>query len=68
MKQQRCDEFGWARWLHPGEAETLLPKWLELRTGNLFDAEPRWRDLDGEHHPALVRGGPVRGELGAFTA
>ena len=67
--QQECNELGWAQWLHPDDAKTLMPAWTEcVRTGQMFDAEMRWRGLDGEYHPALVRGGPVRDELGVITA
>ncbi len=67
--QQECNELGWAGWLHPDDAKTQLPAWLEcVRTGKMFDAEMRWLGRDGEYHPALVRGGPVRDELGVVTA
>ena len=68
MTQQECRELGWGPWLHPEDAAKLAATWEErMSTGEMWDVELQWRGLDGEYHPALVRGGPVKDDLGVIT-
>ena len=51
--------------LHPDDAERTIAAWKEcVRTGGTWDIEHRYRGVDGEWHPILARGVPVRNERG----
>jgi len=65
MTQQECSDFGWGKVLHPDDAERTIAAWKEcVRTGNTWECEHRYRGMDGEWHPVLARGVPVRGDDG----
>jgi PAS domain S-box-containing protein len=68
ITQQQCSDFGWGDVLHPDDAERTIAAWKEcVRTGGTWDIEHRFRGVDGQWHPILARGVPVRNELGQIT-
>jgi PAS domain S-box-containing protein len=63
--QEQCSNFGWGDVLHPDDAEKTIAAWKEcVRTGCIWDIEHRFRGVDGQWHPILARGVPVRNEQG----
>lgn len=61
LTRQECADNGWARVLHPEEAESTLAAWLECtREGTFWEKEHRIKDTDGRWRPVLGRGVPVR--------
>ena len=68
ITQQQCSDFGWGDVLHPDDAERTIAAWKEcVRTGRTWDIEHRFRGVDGEWHPILARGMPVRDEQGQIV-
>ena len=65
ITQEQCSNFGWGDVLHPDDAERTIASWKEcVRTGSVWDIEHRFRGVDGQWHPVLARGVPVRNEQG----
>jgi PAS domain S-box-containing protein len=65
MTQEECREFGWIRALHPDDAHRVEAAWKEcVDNGGAWDIEFRYRGIDGEDHPVLVRGTAVRDDSG----
>ncbi|MHB9097300.1 MAG: sensor histidine kinase, partial [Syntrophales bacterium] len=65
LTQEQCSNFGWGDVLHPDDAERTIAAWKEcVRTGSIWDIEHRYRGVDGQWHPILARGVPVRNEQG----
>ena len=65
LTQEEWAAFGWGQALHPDEAEPTLAAWREcVRSGANWDREHRFRGVDGEWHPVLSRGVPVRDDRG----
>jgi signal transduction histidine kinase len=65
MTQQQCSAFGWGDVLHPDDAERTIAAWKEcVRNEGTWDIEHRYRGVDGQYHPILARGVPVRDERG----
>jgi PAS domain S-box-containing protein len=51
--------------MHPDDANRVLPEWRQcVLEQTPWDAEVRFRGVDGEYHPVLVRGVPVRDDAG----
>jgi PAS domain S-box-containing protein len=68
MTQQQCSDFGWRDVLHPEDAERTIAAWKEcVQTGGNWDIEHRFRGADGQWHPILARGVPVRDDQGRIT-
>ena len=68
LTQEQCSNFGWGDVLHPDDAERTIAAWKEcVRTEGMWDIEHRFRGVDGEWHPVLARGVPVRDEQGRIT-
>ena len=68
LTQQECADFGWGDVLHPDDAEHTIAAWQEcVRTGETWDIEHRFRGVDGQWHPVLARGVPIRDEQGNIT-
>ena len=66
--QEQCSNFGWGDILHPDDSEHTIAAWKEcVRTGGTWDVEHRFRGVDGNWHPVLARGMPVRDEDGKIT-
>ncbi|MBW4695465.1 MAG: PAS domain S-box protein [Lyngbya sp. HA4199-MV5] len=69
LSQAECAEFGWGEVLHPDDAERTIAAWNEcVRTEGTWDIEHRFRGVDGNWHPLLARGLPVRDEDGQIIA
>ncbi|MDP1551224.1 MAG: PAS domain S-box protein [Nitrosomonas sp.] len=65
LTQDQYSNFGWSTVLHPDDAESTLSAWQEcIRTGGMWDIEHRFRGADGQWHPILARGVPVRDKNG----
>lgn len=65
MTQERCSNFGWGDVLHPDDADSTIAAWKEcVRTEGVWDIEHRFRGADGQWHPVLARGVPVRDDRG----
>ncbi|MGD0022358.1 MAG: PAS domain S-box protein [Smithellaceae bacterium] len=65
LTQKQCSEFGWGKVLHPDDAKRTISLWKEcVRTEGKWDIEHRFRSVDGNWHPILARGVPVRNENG----
>lgn len=68
ITQEQCSDFGWGDILHPDDAARTIAAWKEcVRTGGTWDIEHRFRGVDGQWHPILARGVPVRDEHGQIT-
>ena len=68
LTQQQCSDFGWGEVLHPDDAERTIAAWKEcVRTGRNWDIEHRFRGADGQWHPILARGVPIRDDRGQIT-
>jgi len=66
--QQECSDFGWGDVLHPEDAERTIAAWQEcVRTGGIWDIEHRFLGVDGQWHPILARGVPVKDESGEIV-
>ena len=69
LTQEQCSSFGWGDVLHPDDAERTLAAWKDcVRTEGRWDIEHRFRGVDGQWHPILARGVPVRDEQGRVTS
>jgi PAS domain S-box-containing protein len=69
LTQEQCSEFGWGTVLHPDDAERTIAEWKAcVESGDQWDIEHRFRGVDGQWHPILARGVPVRNEQGKITA
>ena len=68
LTQEQCSNYGWGDVLHPDDAERTIAAWKEcVRTEGKWDVEYRVRGSDGEWHPLLARGVPVRDQQGRIT-
>jgi PAS domain S-box-containing protein len=68
LTQEQCSGFGWGEALHPEDAERTMAAWKEcMRTEGRWEAEHRFRGVDGKWHPVLARAAPVRDEQGRTT-
>jgi PAS domain S-box-containing protein len=63
ITQEQCSEFGWGKVLHPDDAEHTIAAWKEcVSTGATWNREHRFKGVDGNWHPILARGIPVKNE------
>jgi len=68
LTQEQCSNFGWGDVLHPDDTARTIAAWKEcVRTGGRWDIKHRFRGVDGQWHPILARGVPVRDEQGSVT-
>jgi PAS domain S-box-containing protein len=66
--QEQCRNFGWLTALDPDEAQATLTAWREcVAGGRHWNREYRLRATDGQWHPVLARGVPVRDDAGAIV-
>lgn len=69
MTQDECSKLGWVEVLHPDDVERTIATWQEcVRDGATWDIEHRFKGVDGQWHPVLARGVPVRNELGEIVS
>ena len=65
ITQAQCSEFGWGDSLHPDDTGRTIAAWKEcVRTEGHWDIEHRFRGTDGDYHPVLARGVPVKDDRG----
>lgn len=65
MTQQQCSNFGWGDVLRRDDADRTLAAWKNcVRTEGIWDIEHCYRGVDGQWHPILARGVPVKDEKG----
>jgi PAS domain S-box-containing protein len=68
ITQQQCSDFGWGDILHPDDADATIASWKKcVETEGNWDVEHRFRGADGQWHPILARGVPVRNSNGRIT-
>jgi PAS domain S-box-containing protein len=68
LTQEQCSNFGWGDVLHPDDTARTIAAWKEcVRTGAKWDIEHRFRGVDGQYHPVLARGVPVRNDRGEIV-
>ncbi|MFL6354185.1 MAG: PAS domain S-box protein [Bryobacteraceae bacterium] len=68
LTQEQCSNFGWAKVMHPDDVNRTIAAWNEcVRTQGQWDIEYRVRGVDGNWHPVLGRGVPVRDEQGQIA-
>ena len=68
ITQEQCSNFGWGDALYPGDAERTISAWKEcVKNEGVWDIEHRYRGADGQWHPILARGVPVRNESGEIV-
>jgi PAS domain S-box-containing protein len=66
--QQQASDFGWTELLHPEDREATLAAWAECsHAGNIWYREHRIRGVDGQYHPILAQGVPIRNDDGEIT-
>jgi PAS domain S-box-containing protein len=65
ITQEQCSNLGWADLLHPDDLEATKAAWLACsRDGKFWERKHRFKGADGNWHPVLARGVPVRDEAG----
>ncbi len=65
LTQDQCSNFGWGDVLHPDDSGNTISAWKECaRTGAMWNIEHRFYGVDGQWHPILARGVPVRDDNG----
>lgn len=68
ITQEECSEFRWGNVLHPDDAEAAMAAWKQcVKTGGPWYREHRYRGADGQWHPILACGVPVRDERGEIV-
>ena len=68
ITQHQCAEFGWGDALHPDDAAATIAAWKAcVEQGGSWYREHRFRGADGEYHPILAQGVPIRDEQGSVT-
>ncbi|HEY9876767.1 MAG TPA: PAS domain S-box protein, partial [Candidatus Obscuribacterales bacterium] len=65
LTQEQYSQLSWENILHPDDAGRTIASWKEcVQTEGILDIEHRFRGVDGNWHPILTRGVPVRDENG----
>ena len=68
ITQEQCSDFGWGDVLHPEDAERTIAAWKEcVHTEGTWNIEHRFLGVDGQWHPILARGVPIRDEAGEIV-
>jgi PAS domain S-box-containing protein len=68
ITQEQCSDFGWGAVLHPEDAERTIAAWQEcVHTEGRWNIEHRFLGVDGQWHPILARGVPIRDEAGEIV-
>jgi PAS domain S-box-containing protein len=69
VTQEECSNLGWCDLLHPDDVDQTIAAWKQcVATGASWDVEHRYRGIDGQWHPVLARGVPVRNDRGEIIA
>ncbi len=65
LTQEACSDFGWTNKLHPDDAAQTVDAWQTcVRSEGKWDRVHRYYGVDGNWHPTLARGAPVRDDNG----
>ena len=65
LSMEEARDWGWKVVLHAEDSANFLDKWrAALATGEPFEAEARFRRVDGKYRWFLVRAVPLRDDLG----
>jgi PAS domain S-box-containing protein len=68
LSAEEARNGGWSVALHAEDSTRFMNKWrAALATGEPFEAEARFRRADGKYRWCLVRGVPLRDELGRIA-
>ena len=68
LTREQSAGFGWISRLHPEDREATINAWHEcLRTGAPWYREHRLLGADGDYHPILAQGVPIRDDAGHAT-
>ncbi len=68
LTQEECAGLGWLQAVAPEEREGVLAAWREAMAGaGEYEKRFRVRGADGEWHPVLARGVPIRDENGRIV-
>jgi PAS domain S-box-containing protein len=68
LRQEEYSTGGWARVLHPEDAQRTLEAWQDcVRDQGVWDVEVRVLGTDGKYHPLLARGVPIRDDAGRLV-
>ncbi|MGM3308741.1 PAS domain S-box protein [Anabaena sp. WFMT] len=60
--------FGWAKYVHPDDLQITMQALLKgVQTGEPYECEKRLRRYDGVYRWHLVRGVPIKNELGQIV-
>jgi PAS domain S-box-containing protein len=69
ISQEQCSNLGWGDVLHPDDVAATIAAWMQcVQTGGPWYREHRFRGADGQWHPILACGVPVRNDQGVVTA
>jgi PAS domain S-box-containing protein len=69
LTQAQCAGLGWIDALHPDDAATARSTLQEcVRAGTVWESDHRAKGVDGEWHPILARGVPVKDQAGKIVA
>ncbi len=69
LTQAQCAGLGWIDALHPDDAAAARRTWQEcVRAGTVWESDHRVQGVDGEWHPILARGVPVKDQAGKIVA
>jgi len=65
LTQEQYSNSGWRKVLHPDDVERTLADWNScVASGGTWDVEQLFLGKDGQYHPVLARGAPVRDDRG----
>jgi PAS domain S-box-containing protein len=69
ITQAQCSDFGWSEYLHPDDRDESLRAWQEcVANGSVWYREHRVKGVDGQHHPILAQGVPIRDDAGRIIS
>ena len=68
LTQEEASGAGWARVLAPEQVGPTVEAWKRcVETGGFWEREHLFKGVDGQWHPVLARGVPIRDEDGRVT-
>jgi PAS domain S-box-containing protein len=69
ITQEQCSDFRWAEYLHPDDRDETIRAWKEcVATGTVWYREHRVKGVDGQYHPILAQGVPIRDDAGRVAS
>ena len=68
INQEQYSNFGWGDFVHPDDAANTMAAWQEcVRSGKPWYREHRLRGKDGQYHPILAQGVPIKSDDGFIS-